>query len=186
MSHRPRSIGYALTWAGLITGSEWWCRRSLRSRSSAWLLAYTALGGLALLSGARLQRRSGGLSLSGLSLATVGYPLGRQILGDKVAGPPPDDLARELIAIGVVVATAEELAWGRLVEPIVGRTATAALFAGKHIVIDGRWRRGLGLFGFWMGLASLRKRWPMAALVVHGVLNGLGVIQGHLRGRDQF
>ena len=185
MSSRAPAIGCALTWAGLVTGAEWFARRSLRSRSTAWLAAYGALGGLALITGARVRRRSGGFSLAGLTLASIGYPLGRRILGDQLTAQPPDDLAHELIAINVV-ATTEELIWGSRVEPILGRPITAALFAAKHIVIDRRWRRGLGLFGFWMGLASLRKRWPLAALIVHGLLNSLGVVQGHLRGRDQF
>jgi hypothetical protein len=60
VTRRARAIGYAIGWAGLITGAEWLARRSPRRRSQAWLLAYGALGGLALLSRARLAPRSGG------------------------------------------------------------------------------------------------------------------------------
>lgn len=185
MSRPARAIGYALTWASLVTVAEWLARRSLPSRSSAWLVAYSVLGAGALITGARVRRRSGGLSLAGLTLAAIGYPLGRRLLGDRPSMPPPDGPVIELVAINVVAAT-EEVTWGAVVEPVLGPTATAALFATKHIVIDGRWRRGLGLFAFWMGLASLRRRWPVAALVGHCVLNSLGVAQGHFRGRDQF
>jgi hypothetical protein len=185
VTRRARAIGYGLAWAGLITGVEWLARRPPRRRSQAWLLAYGALGGLALLSGARLAPRSGGLSLPGLTLATIGYPLGRRVMGDVSTDAPSEHLALELAALGVVAIT-EELTWGAIVEPELGPAATAALFAAKHVVIDGRWRRGLGLFAFWLGLAAQRRRWPVAAMLVHVALNGAGVVQGHVSGRDRF
>jgi hypothetical protein len=185
VSHRARSIGYAIAWAGLTTGAEWWARRTLRGRSQAWLAAYGALGSLALLSGARLAPRSGGLSLSGLTLAATGYSFGRRLMGDHPSDAPSQNLALELAALGVV-AISEELTWGAIVEPALGPAATATLFAAKHVVIDGRWRRGPGLCAFWMGLAIQRRRWPAATLLVHAALNAAGVIQGHLTGRDRF
>jgi len=118
-------------------------------------------------------------------LATLGYPLGRRLLGDRMAARPPQNLALELVALEVVAAT-EELTWGAIVEPEIGPAATATLFAVKHILIDGRWRRGAGLFAFWMGLAAQRRRWPVIAVLVHGALNAAGVVQGHLTGRDRF
>jgi hypothetical protein len=178
-------MGYGIAWAGLITGAEWWARRPPRGRSQAWLLAYGALGGLALFSGARLAPGSGGLSLPGLALATIGYPLGRRLMGDHPSDAPPQNLVLELAAIEVVAVT-EELTWGAIVEPALGPAATAMLFAAKHVVIDGRWRRGPGLFAFWMGLAGQRRRWPAAAVLVHAALNASGVLQGHLSGRDRF
>ena len=181
MTRRARAIG----WAVLIGAAEWGARRSARNRSQAWLLAYGALGGFALLSGARVKPRSGGLSLPGLALATLGYPLGRRLLGDRMAARPPQNLALELVALEVVAAT-EELTWGAIVEPQLGPAATATLFAVKHILIDGRWRRGAGLFAFWMGLAAQRRRWPVVAVLVHCALNAAGVVQGHLTGRDRF
>lgn len=185
MTRRARAIGYGLAWAGLITGAEWLARRPPRGRSQAWFLAYGALGGLALLSGARLAPRSGGLSLPGLTLATIGYPLGRRVMGDQSTEAPPQHLALELAALGVV-AISEELTWGAIVEPELGPAATAALFAAKHVLIDGRWRRGLGLFAFWLGLAAQRRRWPLATMLVHAALNGAAVVQGHVFGRDRF
>jgi hypothetical protein len=185
VTRRARAIGYGLTWAGLITATEWWARRPPRRRSEAWLLTYGALGGLALLSGARLAPRSGGLSLPGLTLAAIGYPLGRRVMGDHSSDAPPQHLALELAALEVVAIT-EELTWGAIVEPELGPAATAALFAAKHVLIDGRWRRGLGLIAFWMGLAAQRRCWPMAAMLVHAALNGAGVLQGHVSGRDRF
>ena len=185
MTGRARAIGYGIGWAGLITGAEWLARRPPRRRSQAWLLAYGALGGLALLSGARLAPRSGGLSLPGLTLAAIGYPLGRRVMGDHPSDAPSQLLALELAALEVVAIT-EELTWGAIVEPELGPAATAALFAAKHVLIDGRWRRGLGLVAFWMGLAAQRRRWPVAAMLVHAALNGAGVVQGHLSGRDRF
>ena len=185
MTHRARAIGYGIAWAGLVVGAEWWARRPPRRRSQAWLLAYGALGGLALLSGARLTSRSGGLSLPGLTLAAIGYPLGRRVMGDHPFDAPPQSLALELAALGVV-AVSEELTWGAIVEPALGPAVTATLFAAKHAVIDGRWRRGLGLFVFWMGLAAQRRRWPSAALLLHAMLNAAGVVQGHVSGIDRF
>jgi hypothetical protein len=185
VTRRARAIGYGIGWAALITGAEWLARRPPRRRSQAWLLAYGALGSLALLSGARLAPRSGGLSLPGLTLATIGYPLGRRVLGDSSSDAPPQHLALELAALEVVAIT-EELTWGAIVEPELGPAATAALFAAKHVLIDGRWRRGLGLMAFWMGLAAQRRRWPLAATLVHAALNGAGVVQGHVFGRDRF
>jgi hypothetical protein len=182
---RARAIGYGITWAGLITAAEWWARRPRRGRSQAWLIAYGGLGGIALLSGARLARRSGGLSIMGLTLATIGYPLGRRLLGDEMSAPPQQGLALELAALGVV-AVSEELTWGAIVEPALGPAATATLFAAKHVMVDGRWRRGLGLFAFWLGLAVQRRRSPVAAMLVHVALNGAGVVQGHVSGRDRF
>jgi len=182
---QARAIGYGVAWAGLITGAEWWARKSTRGRSQAWLVAYLGLGGLALLCGARLAPRSGGISLRGLTLATIGYPLGRRLLGDRLSARPPQGIALELAAIEVVAVT-EELTWGAIVEPELGPAATAALFAAKHVVIDSRWRRGIGLFAFWMGLAAQRRRWPLAAMLVHAALNAAGVVQGHVSSRDRF
>jgi len=185
VTSRARAIGYGIAWAGLITGAEWLARKSTQGRSQAWLVAYFGLGGLALLSGARLAPRSGGVSLPGLTLAAIGYPLGRRVMGDHSSDAPPQHLALELAALEVVAIT-EELTWGAIVEPALGLTATATLFAAKHVVIDSRWRRGLGLFAFWMGLAAQRRRWPLAALLVHAALNAAGVVQGHLSRRDRF
>jgi hypothetical protein len=120
-----------------------------------------------------------------LTLAAVGYPLGRRLMGDHPAGAPPQNLGLELAAL-VVVAVTEELTWGAIVERRLGPAATATLFAAKHVVIDGRWRRALALFALWMGLAAQRRRWPAATLLVHAALNAAGVIQGHLTGRDRF
>jgi predicted lysophospholipase L1 biosynthesis ABC-type transport system permease subunit len=172
-------------WAGLITGTEWLARRALRSRSQAWLFAYGALGGLVWLSGARLRARTARFSVAGVTLATIGYPLGRRVLGDRPSASPAEGFALELVALDVVAFT-EELTWGAIVEPVLGPAVTATLFASKHVLIDGRWRRGPGLFAFWMGLAAQRRRWPAAALVLHGLLNAAGVVQGHVSGRDRF
>jgi hypothetical protein len=120
-----------------------------------------------------------------LTLAAIGYPLGQRLMGDHWSDAPPQHLALELVALEAVAVT-EELTWGAIVEPAIGPAATATLFAAKHVVIDGRWRRGLGLFAFWMGLAMQRRRWPAATLLVHATLNAAGVIQGHLTGRDRF
>ena len=185
MTRRQQALGYAIGWAGLITSAEWLARRALRSRSQAWLLAYGALGGLAWLSGARPRARTGRFSVPGVTLATIGYPLGRRVLGDRPSASPAEGFALELVAIDVVAIT-EELTWGAIVEPALGPAVTATLFASKHVLIDGRWRRGAGLFAFWMGLSAQRRRWPAAALVLHGVLNAAGVVQGHVSGRDRF
>lgn len=82
-----------------------------------------------------------------------GYPLGRGLLGDAPSGVPSDPLSLELAATGVIVPAVEEAIWGPRVEPRIGIARTAALFAAKHVVVDGRWRRGLGL-GSGRALAS--------------------------------
>ena len=185
MSNKVRAIGEALGWSVLITSAEWGARRTFKARSTAWVMAYGGLAVAAAASGARVRATDGELSWKGLALAAFGYPLGRGLLGDRESSPPPDGFAHELVAIEVVAAT-EELTWGAIVEPALGPTLTAALFAGKHAVIDGRWRRLLGLFLFWSGLATQRRRWPTAALIAHALLNAIGVVRGHRSGRDQF
>ena len=148
-------------------------------------MAYASLGAIALLAGARLAPRKRGLSAGGLLLATLGYPVGNALFGDRRKVPPPDRFLHELAAIEAV-AGVEELTWGAMVEPALGRVATATTFAAKHVIIDRRWRRSLGLLLFWMGLGAQRGRWPAAALISHCALNALGVLQGHVSGRDRF
>jgi hypothetical protein len=185
------STGLAFGWAALITGAEWLARRQLKRRSSAWLVAYTGLAILALVAGARVRysgsrrQRARGVAWPGLVLATVGYPLGRRLFGDRPSVPPPDPLLHELVAIEAVAA-AEELTWGAIVEPAFGGWFTAVLFGAKHVLVDGRWRRGPGLFLFWWGLSAERRRNAVRALVAHALLNAIGVIRGHHGRRDQF
>ncbi|MDQ6711027.1 MAG: hypothetical protein M3Z11_10790 [Candidatus Dormibacteraeota bacterium] len=196
-----KQLATGLGWAGLITATELLARRTLHRRAHAWLLSYSWLAAAATLgtlnppprpSPARGEGESAAtgfrfsrLSLVGLALAAVGYPLGRRLLRDPSTGPPRDPLLLELGAIEMVAAV-EELAWGGIVEPALGGPTTAALFALKHVAIDGRWRRAPGLFTFWLGLSLQRQRWPAAALVSHLVLNTVGVTQGHLTKQDRF
>lgn len=84
------------------------------------------------------------------------------------------------------VAPVEEAIWGSLVQPAAGVAATSALFAAKHVVVDGRWRRSLGLALFGLGLGLLRERSRRLALLVHVACNAGGVALGHLTDRDQF
>jgi hypothetical protein len=77
------------------------------------------------------------------------------------------------------------MAWGR-VERDAGIPATALLFAAKHVVIDRRWRRFLGLAIFWAGLGLIRGRSETLALVIHVTANGAGVVLGRAAGRDNF
>ena len=100
--------------------------------------------------------------------------------------PPPDPAALELAALAAVVAPAEEVVWGREVERRLGIGPTAVFFAAKHIVIDGRWRRGGGLFLFWLGLGLVRRRSWTLALGLHMTANASGVLLGHMTGRDSF
>jgi hypothetical protein len=124
--------------------------------------------------------------LIGVSLALVGYPLGCALLSHRASQAPPDPLALELIALAGVVAPVEEATWGRLVEPRLGIPVTSALFAAKHVAIDGRWRRAAGLGLFWVGLGLVRKRSPKLALGLHVAANASGVLLGHMRGQDSF
>ncbi len=163
-------------------------RKRSRSRSRAWLTAYPALGAAAGIDRAPRRRRGGGLPamLVGVPLALVGYQLGCALFGHKPYQSPPDSMAIELLALAGVVAPVEELTWGRLVEPRLGIPVTATLFAIKHVVIDGKWRRAGGLAIFWVGLAMVRRRSPKVALGLHVAANATGVVMGHLTGRDLF
>jgi hypothetical protein len=80
----------------------------------------------------------------------------------------------------------EELVWGHQVEPVVGAPATATFFALKHVFIDRRWRRMLGLALFWSGLALVRRQSPRVALSVHLAANAVGIAAGHWLDQDQF
>jgi hypothetical protein len=122
----------------------------------------------------------------GLGLSLFGYPLGRRILGDSLEAAPADGLVLDLLALGIVVPLTEERIWGTKVEPDFGVAPTAALFALKHVAIDGRGRRALGLAAFWTGLGLVRERSPRAAALLHCACNTGAVLRGHATGRDQF
>jgi hypothetical protein len=122
----------------------------------------------------------------GVPLALLGYPIGCALFGHRPYQPPPDSIELELAALAGVVAPVEELAWGRQVEPRLGIPITAVLFAAKHAVIDGKWRRMGGLALFWIGLGLVRRHSPRLALGLHVTANASGVVLGHLTGRDSF
>jgi hypothetical protein len=164
-------------------------RRLSPSRSRAWLAAYPLLGAAALAFHAprKVHADRGSLALLiGVPLVLAGYPLGCALLRHQASGPPPDPLGLELVAVAGVVAPVEEITWGRLVEPRIGIPLTAALFAAKHVVIDGKWRRAAGLALFWVGLGLVRTRSTRLALALHIATNASGVALGHLRGQDSF
>ena len=158
------------------------------SRSRAWLGAYSVLGVAALVMGIPKSRRDGPSAALwlGVPLVLAGYPLGCAVLRHKPSGPPPDPLPMELAAVAGVIAPVEELTWGGLVEPALGVPVTAILFAAKHVVIDGKWRRAVGLSAFWVGLGLVRSRSPKLALGLHMVANASGVLLGHLNRQDSF
>ena len=133
----------------------------------------------------RQSVRSRAAWVVGSSIALLGYPLGRWLLADRTRSRPPDGLCSELRGLGLLTIT-EELVWGDQVEPAIGVPATAALFALKHPLIDGRWRRVLGLALFWLGLAVVRRQSRWHALLVHLAANGAGVAVGHWLEQDQF
>ncbi len=175
-------------WLAGIVAIERLARHRTSSRARGWIAGYTTLGILGLLIGpAAPSAHSAGWGMApGLVLATAGYPLGRAIMCDRPNRPPPDGTRLELVALAGLVAPVEELIWGAIVEPAAGVGVTAVLFAAKHPLVDGRWRRMPGLFLFWVGLGLVRSvSWP-AALVLHVVLNAGGVLIGHARGADQF
>ena len=178
----------ALAWAVGITAAELGARQLLGNRARGWIAAYSLVGLAALateLPARRATPRRESLWL-GVSLAIAGYPLGCALLGHRWAGPPPDDEQTELVALAGVVAPAEEFAWGGQVERRLGVVPTSVLFAAKHVAIDGRWRRALGLALFWCGLGILRSRSRVLALTVHAVANAGGVMLGHASGEDRF
>jgi hypothetical protein len=162
-------------------------RRRVRSRSNAWLITYSLLAGAALADSRPPRRRRGRSALwLGVPLVLVGYPLGCALLGYRSDQPPPDPPEREVAALAGVLAPAEELTWGQRVEPRLGVFMTSLLFAAKHVVVDGKWRRVGGLALFWFGLGLVRRRSPKLALALHVTANASGVVAGHLTGRDSF
>lgn len=171
-----------------MAAAEAAARRALGGRARGWLAAYPILAAAAATAGVQSagRRPQRGALWLGLPLAIAGYPLGCRLLGHRPSAPPPDLLEMELAALAACVAPAEELVWGGQVESRIGIVSTALLFAAKHVVIDGRWRRSLGLALFWTGLGLVRSRSPQLAAAVHSAANGGGVLLGHATGRDQF
>ncbi len=173
-----------------MTAAEAAARRAIPSRSAAWLVAYPLLAAAALLDtspqSARRSRAWEPVLLLGVPLALAGYPLGCALLGHKPYQAPPDPAGLELAALAGAIAPAEEIIWGRLVERRLGVATTALLFAAKHVLIDGRWRRAGGLALFWIGLGLVRRRSTTLALGLHVTANASGVVLGHMTGRDQF
>ena len=172
-----------------MTAAEAVARRRIRSRAKAWLLAYAVLGAAAPLDDRPPARR--GVAASrwwwlGVPLALAGYPVGCMLLGHRPYQPPPDPAGLELAALAGAAAPVEEVIWGERVERRIGIPATAALFAAKHVAIDGRWRRAGGLALFWVGLGLVRRRSPLLALGLHVTANASGVVLGHATGLDRF
>ena len=185
----------ALGWAVSVVGAETLARAVVPTRAPAWIVSYGALG---LVSVGPSRDLRGGTSSPvagdhdsmrtaiGVGLSLFGYPLGRRILGDSTEAAPVDGVVLDLLALGIVVPLAEERVWGTRVEPEVGVAATAALFALKHVAVDRRARRALGLAAFWTGLALVRKRSSRAAALLHCACNTGAVLWGHATSRDQF
>jgi hypothetical protein len=178
-----------MAWAGAIAISEGAARRIWPSRAKALLASYSALAIAAVGAGGTVGRgRPGTIPPAAVRLAVGGYPVGRALMGDSplVGSSPPDGLTADLVALGVVVPAVEELVWGGLVERDLGVAATSVLFAVKHVMIDGRWRRSLGLAAFWVGLGTIRRTSPRGALGLHVACNTAAVWLGHATARDQF
>lgn len=177
-----------------VTAAESFARRRISGRSRAWLVVYSLIGagaGSVVLARSLAGRQKRPAPerpslLAGLVLAGTGYQVGRLLLDDHPIGPPEETMWLETVALAGVVAPVEEIVWGGLVEPAAGVAWTGALFAAKHVAIDGRWRRWLGLAMFGWGLGLLRRRSRKLALAVHVGCNAAGVALGHLTGRDQF
>jgi len=163
-------------------------KRLTGSRAKGWIGSYLIIGLAALVLGPENPTRNAldwRVAL-GVALALGGYQLGRLVLGDRPDRPRSESKTLELVALAGVVAPVEELLWGAVVGPEIGFLATAGLFAVKHPLVDGRWRRLLGLFVFWLGLSLVRAySWPLA-LVLHMAANAGGVVIGHRQNLDQF
>jgi hypothetical protein len=178
-----------LVGALLITAAEATARHVVRSRARALLLVYPVLSGIALVARrprSRWPRTTPGTPVvAGFALALAGYPLGRWVMNDRGTDPPPDSLALDVVSL-TVVAAVEEVIWGAWIENTAGIVPTAALFSAKHVAIDRRTGRALGLFAFWLGLGLVRRWSRKAALLLHVGSNAGGVLLGHATRRDQF
>ena len=158
------------------------------SRAKGWIGSYLLIGSAALIVGPEIPTPNAldWRVAVGVALALGGYQVGRLVLGDRPDRPPSESKTLELVALAGVVAPVEELLWGAVVGPEIGFLATAGFFALKHPLVDGRWRRVLGLFLFWTGLSLVRAySWPLA-LALHMAANAGGVILGHRQNLDQF
>ena len=122
----------------------------------------------------------------GLALMAGGYQAGRLLLGDRPNSPPPESFALEFAALALFIAPVEELWWGIFVQESLGIAAMSLLFAAKHGLVDGRWKRSVGLALFGLGLGFVRGHSRWLALIAHVVVNGMGVALSHLSGKDQF
>lgn len=178
----------AAVWVLAVVAVEGGARRAIASRARAWIASYVLLGASVVIAGAHLRREGDAFApvWLGVALALVGYPVGRALLADRPQSAPEDRLWWELPAVGVMVPVVEELIWGGRVEAAYGVAATSALFAAKHVVIDRRWRRFLGLAVFWAGLGVVRAVHPLPALLLHVAANSGGVVLGHATRKDQF
>lgn len=176
----------AVLMTAAIVLSELIARRLLSSRARALLVAYLFIASIAIV--VAVPRGEGELTLAALAgalLAIVGYPAGRALLRDPTRAPSHDPLALELAAFAFV-ALSEELSWGAVVEPAISSPVTAAVFALKHPVVDGHWRRVLGLGLFWLGLGVVRGESALLAAILHVALNVAAVVDGRIRGNDPF
>ncbi len=179
----------AVGWVVLITCAEGISRRLIKSRAKAWLAAYAALLIVCFATGLGLaskETNSAFVLLAGITLSLCGYQFGRALLKDKATAEPQDSLLLDFASVGLLIPIVEEFTWGAHVEPSLGILITGLLFSAKHVVIDRRWQRGLGLAGFWWGLGLVRAFTPVGALVLHVFLNVTGVLIGHKKKLDQF
>lgn len=178
----------AAGWAVGITAVELVARRLIVSRAVAWLAAYGLLLVVAVAAGGGLAHHNGSAveAIAGLVLVAGGYQSGRALLKDRPNEAPKDSVWLDLVSVGVLVPVVEEMTWGARVEPQLGIYVTALLFATKHVVIDHRWRRFIGLALFWIGLGLVRSDWTWIALIAHVTANMTGVAIGHHTEKDQF
>lgn len=186
------SVLLALILASLAILGERVARQHV-SRSTAWLTVHPAVFVVAsLVLGLHVPASSltGSwmLAVVGAAAAGVSYEGLRWLCAGRSRRPLAESypLKREGLALVVVLPVVEQMLWGWILTPALGTLVVAALFAIKHPLSDGNWRRSPALVGFWLGMSLVRSVNPFLAIVIHMLLNGVAFAKTVRSRRDEF
>lgn len=167
--------------------------RTRVSRSTAWLIVHplTLLLAVLLLDfHVPSTPHAGAWTVAALGVvgAAAAYAVLRWAFRDTARRPLGTDYpaAREGLALVVVLPAVEQMLWGWALAPALGTVTVALLFAIKHPVSDGNWRRVPALSGFWLGISAVRTVDPFLAIASHMCLNAVAFAKTVVNRRDEF